>query len=256
MTNQHVDDLIEEYALGLLSEAETAQVEAHTATCAACRAELDAALRTAAMLAAIAPTAEPPSAARDRLLSRVGRARRPETRPDKTAGNRLVSLGAGLWPAAAGLGLALAVAMLAWNVALQTQLQLLQQENANLSERLNRQERRIALVSGPGVAVVEMSGTDEAPGSQGRAYLDQATGTVWVTVSGLPPVDNAWTYQIWLIGPQGPVSAGFLTSTDGGQAEAWLSEVPGLTSTEAVGVSLEQAGGSDQPTRVMVVGGK
>jgi anti-sigma-K factor RskA len=252
MVADHVEDLVEEYALGLLSEEEAARVEAHTATCAACRRELDSALRTAALLAAVAEPAEPPAAASERLLSRVARTRQPE--PEKP---RRLGFGVGgiLWPAVAGLSLVLALAMVVWNVSLQTQLQQVGQQNLDLSERLNRQERRVALVAGPQTDIVEMNGTDESPGSKGRAYLDDGTGTVWVTVSGLPQQDASETYQLWLIGSQGPVSAGFLAATSGGRYEAWLSDMPNLNSYQAVCVSLEQAGGSSQPTKVMVLGG-
>jgi anti-sigma-K factor RskA len=258
MSTGHVDELIEEYALGLLDGDEAAQVEAHLAGCAACRAKVDAALHAAAHLAAVAPPAAPAAETAQRLFERVRQAPRARNAPRRVpaaAPPQPQPRQGWLWPAAAGLGLALAVAMVIWNFSLQAQLGRLAQDNQALADRLRRQEARVALVSGAQVAVVEMGGTEDAPEAQGRAYVDQAEGTAWITVSGLPAVTDDWTYQVWLIGADGPVSAGFLGPANDGRREVWLSNVDGLASYQAVGVSLEQAGGSAHPTKVMTVGG-
>jgi anti-sigma factor RsiW len=91
--NEHVEDLVEEYALGLLADEEARRVEAHTATCAACRRELDGAVRTAALLATFVPPVEPSDEARQRLMARVGGQRRPEPRPPSLAGKAGFRLG-------------------------------------------------------------------------------------------------------------------------------------------------------------------
>ena len=65
--HDEIAELVAVYALDALDGADAVAVEAHLATCAECRALLDAHLETASMLAELAGTEEPPSF--DRLAS-------------------------------------------------------------------------------------------------------------------------------------------------------------------------------------------
>jgi hypothetical protein len=60
---------------------------------------------------------------------------------------------------------------------------------------------------------------------------------------GLPALTGSQTYQAWLIDADGPTSAGVLGSA--AEPSAALGALPG--DVEAVAVSVEPAGGSEQP---------
>ena len=63
--------MIAAHALGALETAEARELDAHLATCAECRAELDSWQDTAASLAYAAPAIEPSAELRSRLLRSV-----------------------------------------------------------------------------------------------------------------------------------------------------------------------------------------
>ena len=70
---------------------------------------------------------------------------------------------------------------------------------------------------------------------------------VTLSVANLPPPPADSTYQAWLIVGGAAVSAGtFAVDTAGQGRHTITNAAPGTF--EAVGVSLEPSGGSDQPT--------
>lgn len=72
------------------------------------------------------------------------------------------------------------------------------------------------------------------------------SGEAVFSAAGLSPVSETETYQLWLIGEEGPVSAGvFQPDTDGGALVLLEGEVrPGLV----LGLTIEPVGGSEAPT--------
>ena len=71
MNEQHVDDLLDLYALGALDPQEQAATEAHLRTCERCRAQLSEAQRVTELLAWTPDQYDPPAYLRDRVLQRV-----------------------------------------------------------------------------------------------------------------------------------------------------------------------------------------
>lgn len=83
-----------------------------------------------------------------------------------------------------------------------------------------------------------------------RVVFSPGRGRVVFLAEGLPDPGQGMTYQLWLIGSDGPVSAGTFIPSEGtarvlldGEAEA------GLT----VGLTVEPAGGSEAPTGDVLV---
>ncbi|MBI3359772.1 MAG: anti-sigma factor [Chloroflexi bacterium] len=250
MTNAHIDDLIEEYALGLLEADEVTRADAHLAHCARCRVKVDSASNAAAVLALMVDPASPAAETGQRLLARAASSKR-----RLMPGALLAAPRFNPWPLIAIANLALTVVVAVWALSLQAQLRRLEADNANVVQRLAREEKRIALVSSPEVEVIKLAGTENSPESGGQAYLDRTTNTAWITVYHLPEVGEGETYQAWLIGPEGPVSAGTFKPTVDGRGEIWVTATTDLAEYKAVGVSREPEGGSRKPTKVVVVGG-
>ena len=79
--------------------------------------------------------------------------------------------------------------------------------------------------------------------------ISRALGKVSVSLHGVPALDNAHAYQVWLIGPRGPQSAGLLRP--GAEATSLVAAVP--ADTDRVGMTIEPVAGSPQPTTPGVV---
>jgi anti-sigma-K factor RskA len=78
------------------------------------------------------------------------------------------------------------------------------------------------------------------------AYSRQL-GRAAITVQGLPPAPDGKTYQLWYVGADEIArSAGLLTPTADGRGSMVLEGDPNAAA--AVGMTLEPAGGSPQPT--------
>jgi anti-sigma-K factor RskA len=73
-----------------------------------------------------------------------------------------------------------------------------------------------------------------------------------LVVQQLKPLAPDMTYQAWIITDAGPRSAGIFRVSEAGMGMTLL-EAP-YAPGSAIGVSLEPAGGSPQPTQVVLLG--
>jgi anti-sigma-K factor RskA len=235
MDSEHTPYLenIPAYALGALDADEAAALEAHLATCQTCSAEL-ASYREVSDALLLAPAPLRPSNQvrrnlQDRLPSRQKRASR---RP---------AWGALAW----GVGAAV-VLLLVLNVFALVQLGAIQRRQAQVSSQLTNAQTALAMLSYPGTENIPI----EAGSVAGRLLLDKEQNSAVVVVWDLPALPASQTYQMWLISPNGDrVSAGTFRPEDGWSYTA-QSIAPGhdLSQFTGLGVTIEPAGGSPQPT--------
>ncbi|WP_447001864.1 anti-sigma factor [Saccharothrix isguenensis] len=257
--------LIGAYALDAVSEGERRLFEEHVEGCSGCAQELAELRETTALLAG-ATAVEPPAHLRDRVLAAVADTRQlpPETddhpktvhtgtgrtHPNgqpgysggSTARSRWVRRTAAL-AVAAGIAVAvmLGVQSLEVNRRLERDLQALEQVNA-----YNTQVAE--LLAAPDAKLVR---GEVAGGGTGTVVASSAEGEVLFLAQGLAPLPEDRTYQMWLIGPDGPRSAGLLKPSADGQPDPLLAS--GFTGREAVGLTVEPQGGSAEPTTPTVV---
>lgn len=112
--------------------------------------------------------------------------------------------------------------------------------------------RAIAAMSELGSQVAILRGTGAADGANGFAAFPAAGGG-YVVMSGMPAAPAGQTYQAWYLVDGQPASAGLMTvGSDGYAVLADITLVPG---TSVVALTLEPAGGSDQPTSAPIVVG-
>ncbi len=91
------------------------------------------------------------------------------------------------------------------------------------------------------------TGTLEGGGAVTVVFSKEADAGVLVMNNVAPPADGT-VYQMWLIGPEGPQSAGTMTPADvAPSTTALLEDISGAT---ALGFSVEPAGGSTAPTSI------
>jgi anti-sigma-K factor RskA len=74
------------------------------------------------------------------------------------------------------------------------------------------------------------------------------------TASNLPALPGGRTYQVWVVVPAGPISAGLIEPDASGRALGVFRTPPDIPTPVAVAVTIEPAGGVPAPTgeRVLV----
>ena len=131
--------------------------------------------------------------------------------------------------------------------ALQATLEATQGENQVLRRELAARDETLAQFRQPGAVTIAIGdATGEHPTAAGTLTMNRATGQAALDVANLPPLHEGTTYQAWMIVGGAPVSAGTFAVDAAGQGHHVIAAAPGTF--EAVGVSLEPAGGSEQPT--------
>lgn len=221
------------YALGALDAGETAALEAHLLTCEACRAELTEHRALSANLAAALPPRRPPAhlraQLRDRLPSRRGSASR----------SAFGFLRQALVPA-------LLLVLVAGNLLTFWQVQRLQQQQAQLARQVRTAQNAMAMLAYPSTESLAI----HAGQVSGTLLLDRERNNAMIVMWDLPPLPENKTYQAWLVQPDGVrVSAAvFRPAAEGSYTAQPLWPEGSLSDYSAIGVTVEPAGGSPQPT--------
>ncbi|HEY3604293.1 MAG TPA: anti-sigma factor [Sporichthyaceae bacterium] len=229
MTDLHA--LSGAYVVGALNDAELAEFTDHLDTCGQCAVEVRELLETTALLGIAAAHPAPP-ALRAAVMKEIGRTRQlPPVVVSLESHARKRGSTLRRWSLTAAACLAV------FTIGLGAYAGQLQHENANLRHRGDQiaaletaaDARTITGAGGAATAMVTMSRTAH---------------TMEFLSSGLA-MHKGRTYQLWLIGPNGPRSAGVFNTANGKHAPR-LFEGPG--DATALAVTEEPAGGSAQPT--------
>jgi len=254
--NEHLEELFPFYALGALTPAERAEVEAYIAANPDARVRLEDMSRASSALSYNVDPIAPPPQLKQTLMSRV-KTNLESRRPSFDLIHFLASLWpkplAPLSPAFAVLSLILLIAVGAWAFSLNAEVTRLRAETADLRRELIAQRQIIAQIADPGAGVMDIAGTDRQPNAHGQ-FITQASGqTAVLVVNGLAPLERGKTYQFWLIRGGTPVSAGLFEVDEDGQAVLQVTADVSPGSFSAIGVSIEPAGGSSLPTGDIVM---
>ncbi|TDD85133.1 hypothetical protein E1293_11855 [Actinomadura darangshiensis] len=226
--DQH--DLAGAYALDALSDTERRRFERHLSGCAACTEEVAGLRETTARLA-LAASRQPPPGLRDRVLAEIGRTRQS---PPRLA-RRLPSPRAGglSWLAAAAcLVLALAGGVTAAHF----------HGDAERAQDFNR--RIAAVMTAPDAQASTTRAQDDATVTVvSSRKLDKAV----ITTSRLRRLPSAKSYQLWFLASSAaPRSAGVMRPPAGEPSKPVIAS--GVGNAQQLGMTVEPAGGSAQPT--------
>ncbi|MFL5385385.1 MAG: anti-sigma factor domain-containing protein [Longimicrobiaceae bacterium] len=278
MTHEEVRAALAVEALGALDGPEAAAVRAHLEECGECRRELEALREAAASLAHAVPPAPMEGGRsarlRARLLARAGadaagspRVAVPEPAPARreepgvipiTRPRSRPALPAWLAAAAAvvlliGVG-AYAARLRGRYDALGERYAALEGQNTRLVRGLSRRDSTLAALAGPGVRVIDLASTQQRAPS-GRMFWDPATARWTFFAHSLPALPPGRDYQLWLITPAGPVSAGVFRPAPDGHAEVRATYPLPRDQLRAVAVTEEPAGGLPAPSgQPLIVG--
>ena len=94
--------------------------------------------------------------------------------------------------------------------------------------------------------------TELPDGGAARVVYSATRGEGWFLADGMSTTEAGEIYELWLIDDEGPSPAGLFNASDGLVAHGFTGSVDGVN---AIGVTVEPASGSPQPTSdpVMVI---
>jgi len=209
-----IHDLTALYVVDALDDLARRRYEAHLPGCSECRAELE--MLDAGFQAFVEAGAEPaPAHVKTAVMGSID-----ESVPTK---RRLAGIAAGLLAAAAAVSVVVAVAI---------------GGEPDLVDQI---------YAADDVVVLEVA---VSPFERTEVVYSLEIGRAIFTADGLPDPGVGRTYQLWFIGDNGPRPAGTFLPDDG--SVTVVLDGPADTGL-VVGLTVEPAGGSDQPTGEVLV---
>jgi anti-sigma factor RsiW len=236
------------YVCDALDPAERTAFEGHLEVCPACRQEV-AELREVAALLGMGAAETPPERLKEAVHNRIAVTRQIPPRVAPIGIGGIGGMGIGLKAAARGprrqrprrarAGWIVAAA-LAGVVAGQAVYSVQQQDRI---DSVSRQATAMAsLLSAPDAhsnsGAVRTGGTALVVDSRSR---DEAA----IALTGLATLPQGKAYQLWMIGPDGARSGGVVTLANGSSGPIIAK---GLDDAKSIGITIEPAKGSAQPT--------
>jgi anti-sigma-K factor RskA len=275
--------MLDEYALGQLSQDERRDVEKHVRECDLCAADLrDLAVVMEGIALSVEPVT-PPAALRQRVIASLAMQPQEPPRPSSEAsavvtpffrradGSPTVRRGVHPgWLAVAamlilGLGAAL-YSSISTRQLLVNDVQLAQAEAGEALEKANELRRQLDLTAGQADLVVSiltaddmqpvpMAGRENATASIARAFWSPTRGLL-IVANDLPVPPPGRIYQVWVISRTGPVSAGLLGEQGAGRGMLLAPPPPGLApGAVTVAVTDEPPGGLPAPSGAIRLAG-
>jgi anti-sigma factor RsiW len=234
-----VHSLAGAYALDALNDIERASFDRHLRECDACRAEADE-LREAAARLADGAWSVPPPGLRDSVLAEIA-----NTRQLPPPGPTVVTVPGAARPPR-HLRLVAAAAVLLAAAGAGTAVFALQNSRVRdaqtVAEQARSAEARVrAILAAPDVVLREQPLSSGGRVTVASSRLQDA-GVIMLGAASAP--DAGRTYQLWTIDAAGPASAGVV-----GEGQSSTTRiVEGLPGASAVGVTVENAPGAQQPS--------
>jgi anti-sigma-K factor RskA len=262
---QFADDLAP-YALDTLRGEDRARLDAHLATCAACRLELERLRGDTALLALTAAGPRPPQRARQRLLDAVAREARVADALSRTAGKTdkpsRASLGSPLlwgwlgWAVAVTAVIAVALSVQRANMALRMQLADASSLAAKNARELEELRRIAAPIIDPEAQRVTLVSTNTPPQPQGKAFYLRNRSSLVFLANNMPALPPGRAYELWLIPVNGaPIPAGVFKPDAHGSASVVNPVLPTAVEAKAFAITVENETGATAPTMPIVMMG-
>lgn len=141
------------------------------------------------------------------------------------------------------------------NESLQSTIQVSTDENKQLESQILEAESSLQqtkdllnTIRDKNITVVALGGQEVAPESYAKAYWNKAEQKVFMDVRGLPEPPDGMVYQVWSLklNPLTPTSLG--TLDDFIEDDNKIFMLANANESEAFGITLEPAGGSESPT--------
>ncbi len=247
------------YALGVLAPAEQKKIEDHLRDgCDLCEPELRILNATAERLPNGIPSAPLPDGLKARVRNRLEKeGLLDQEKPViQGSGQRFYLL------AIAAILVAALAAGLFWNshLKLKEQAEKVAEKEAQIAEiekTLKAKDAEIGWLRDPGVQLALLTGLADASHAKGKMIWHPTEHKGIFYAESLPPLVQTKSYQLWVIGAQGPVSAGVFETNRSGAAVLTIQQIQGsVEGSLQFAVTIEKAGGVQKPTTNPILIGK
>lgn len=117
-----------------------------------------------------------------------------------------------------------------------------------VEEHLEQTKDILSAIRGTDVLKVPLGAQKIAPEAYAQVFWDKKNNKAYIDVKGLPEPPKGKVYQVWslTLEPLTPTSLGILDRYD--PAGLQIFELENTNASEAFGITLEPAGGSESPT--------
>ena len=235
------------HALGLVETRDRGGLEAHLATCPACRGELLAWDNTVAHLATLAVPMTPSPGHLHRVLAALDgnheTGRTVVSRPQPSSALRPA---ARRWrPLRVAARLAVGAAIL---LLVGSQIEL-RERLSHARDELRRTRALGVFVTSPNVSVVSLWGARDRRGTHAKLVYDRTTGGFVLLSADLTPLPDGERYQLWVIADSVRRAAAFASD----QPDGRLVEPPHGDGLFFFAVSIESSEEAAEPTGGLVL---
>jgi hypothetical protein len=141
------------------------------------------------------------------------------------------------------------------NQELKSDIQVVEQQNIDLEQQiadtdssLEKTQDLLNTLRDKDISVISLAGQSISPTSYAKAYWNKEEEKVFIDAKGLPEPPDGFVYQVWSLklSPLTPTSMGLLDDFTADENKVFALNNP--NESEAFGITLEPAGGSDSPT--------
>lgn len=277
----HEEDLAL-FALQILPEDEVKAIVSHLEHCESCRTQVGMMQGDLVSYAMTAEMHTPPAAVREHLLRRISKEKKfvpPQSANEPvmpsrnnsqlfdTTGEEIVVkrrmgvAGWAGWAIAAGIAVAAGLQFHQHQV-LEGQLAETQNKLA-LSSASSQAQMALDALTSSGAFAVSLhqpvpAGTPAPKKPEAHVAYDPDKGALVFIATNLDPLPPYKTYELWLLPTQDgapPVPAGLFKPDGNSNASIVMPDIPKGVSAKGFGVTVEDNGGSKQPTSAIVLAG-
>lgn len=243
MNNERFEDLKDAYVLGALSEEERLSFEDYLAAHPERQAEVDELGALAGLLAFSPPEQEPSPELRSRVMEVV----EAEAEPRRIRGRSTFARAGDFLSVrnlALGAAALLVIGLLSWNVMLQDQVQDLQGQVENAQGQVQDLQGELEDAQAQQSQTIKLEGSWAEQGATAEVASMQKNQIILVA-RNMPSVPEDKTCQIWVIKGDVPKPSGLFQPDGNGTATPITNSI---TKADVIAVTVEPAGGSEQPT--------
>ncbi|MFI5931578.1 anti-sigma factor domain-containing protein [Actinoplanes sp. NPDC051494] len=241
MTSTDVHSLVGAYVLDAVDDLERVAFERHVVECASCRTELEELRETSARMADSTWSIPPPRLRTD-VMAAIGRTRQLPPQETVTAARKPRGNQVRRWTLAAAAALVLAAGTGTTVYAIQDQRV---RDQSAVASAAQVKEARTRSILGAADVVVRTSPMRGGGKVTVASSASQDAAVVLLGADKAPATDKA--FQLWAIHGTTPTSAGVLLAGES-SAVRIVEDLPG---SDALGVTLEPAGGSAVPSQLV-----
>ena len=141
------------------------------------------------------------------------------------------------------------------NQELKSNIEVVEKQNVDLEQQitdtdssLEQTQELLNTLRDKNISVIPLGGQDVSPTSYAKAYWNKQEEKVFIDAKGLPEPPDGFVYQVWSLklSPLTPTSMGLLEDFATDENKVFALNNP--NDSEAFGITLEPAGGSESPT--------